>query len=645
MNPCCSGWPRALAQPEVQTHAVEPGRWSPSDESSTLALKAWFPRLVEQWRGHADFVVLDTAFGSGERFLALWHAWRSDPQRCQRLHVVALETNPLTLQDMDRAHPPGPSAELARTLVEAWPPLTPNLHLLDFEQGRLRLTLGFGPVPTQLKSVRASANALLLGCDAALADGHGWTSPLLKSMSRLAAPGASLWAPRTSDALRAGLRTAGFDAFPARSADPDGASAWTLGAPRFAPRRLPSLRVPSSDAIVVGAGLAGAAVAQALAQLGLQVTVLEREAAPAEGASGNPAGLFHGAVHPQDGHYARLYRTAALVAANTYRRDLQGGRVAGQVQGLLRQQDDRQGLEGMWRTLRAQGLPSDYVQALEAAEASALAGVPLQAPCWFYPGGGWIAPPDWVKAALQTPGVHLRTRAAVHRLEKSGALWRLLDNEGQLLARSELVVLSQGLNAAQLLQALGSGAWPLSQARGQVTHWPLAGASALRLPVAGEGYALPLPNGLLCGATRQDDDTEAALRHADHLVNVARLQRLTGLRAPADASAWQGRVGWRLHSEDRLPIAGPVPLLAMPPGQRLDQARLLPRERGLFVLTALGARGLSLAPLLGRLVATQATGTPWPLEQDLVDAVDPGRWTVRAARRPAVAASGSASTG
>jgi tRNA 5-methylaminomethyl-2-thiouridine biosynthesis bifunctional protein len=70
----------------------------------------------------------------------------------------------------------------------------------------------------------------------------------------------------------------------------------------------------------------------------------------------------------------------------------------------------------------------------------------------------------------------------------------------------------------------------------------------------------------------------------------------------------------------------------MAPGQRLDQARLLPRQDGLFVLTALGSRGLTLAPLLGRLVAAQATGTPWPLEQDLADAVDPGRWIVRAAR-------------
>jgi tRNA 5-methylaminomethyl-2-thiouridine biosynthesis bifunctional protein len=38
-------------------------------------------------------------------------------------------------------------------------------------------------------------------------------------------------------------------------------------------------------------------------------------------------------------------------------------------------------------------------------------------------------------------------------------------------------------------------------------------------------------------------------------------------------------------------------------------------------------------PLMGAVLAAQVTGAPLPLEQDLVDAIDPGRWQVRAARR------------
>ncbi len=625
----------------MKTHAIVAGRWRPASVSSTLALQAWRHHVVPLWRDQADFVVLDTGFAAGERFLALWQAWRQDPLRCQRLHIVALDSHPLTAVDLLRAHRDSPLAESAQALAQAWPPMTPNLHLLEFEAGHVRLTLGWGDVPSLLRAVRVQAHAVHLATEAAGeaaseaadADVPRWPAPWLKSIARLAAPQATLWAAQTDPALRAGLRTAGFEPLASGDAKADGSSVWTRGAPRFMPRRRPSIQVHSADAIVVGAGLAGAAVAQALAQQGLQVTVLEREAGPAQGASGNPAGLFHGALHPQDGLYARLYRAAALVAANTYRQALQGGAVAGQVQGLLRQQTDAAGLEGMLHTLRAQGLPSDYVQALSAADASAMAGVRLQSPCWFYPSGGWVAPPDWVRAALRSPGIVLRTSAAVQGLKRVGSQWQLLDKEGRVLGQSALLVLCNAEQAAPLLPAGGALAWPLSQARGQVTHWPLNAAPTLRLPVAGEGYALPLPNGLLCGATRQEADIDTALRPADHLHNIERLRRLTGLAPPGDAATWLGRVGWRLHSDDRLPIAGPVPLLAMPAGQRLDQARLLPREPGLFVLTALGARGLSLAPLMGRLVAAQATGTPWPLEQDLVDAVDPGRWTVRAARR------------
>jgi tRNA 5-methylaminomethyl-2-thiouridine biosynthesis bifunctional protein len=216
--------------------------------------------------------------------------------------------------------------------------------------------------------------------------------------------------------------------------------------------------------------------------------------------------------------------------------------------------------------------------------------------------------------------------------------WLLRDTAGRTLARAPIVVLAHAAQAARLLDTLGPLGWLLSHTRGQVTQWA-GGAGPLRRPVAGDGYAIPLTDGgLLCGATRQaeeppDEDERAPLREADHRHNLERLQRLTGLRAPEDPGTWQGRAGWRLQADDRLPIAGGVPQWPPGPGVRLDQARLLPRQGGLFVLTALGARGLTLAPLLGRLVAAQATGTPWPLEQDLADAIDPGRWCVRGVRK------------
>jgi len=274
------------------------------------------------------------------------------------------------------------------------------------------------------------------------------------------------------------------------------------------------------------------------------------------------------------------------------------------------------------------------VQALGAQAASALAGVPLPQPAWFYPGGGWMAPAPLAAHALAGDAIRFVGASNVAGLRRAGDVWQLLDAHGRVLARAPIVVLAHAGSVAPLLHGLGHAPWPLHHTRGQVTQW--AGATPLRLPVAGDGYALPLPGGLLCGATRETGEPgDATLREADHRLNVERLQRLCGIVAPRDIRLWQGRTGWRLHSDDRLPIAGAMPLPTRPAGTRADQARLLPRDNGLFVLTALGARGLTLAPLLGRLVAAMATGMPWPLEQDLADAIDPARWRVRAARAAA----------
>jgi tRNA 5-methylaminomethyl-2-thiouridine biosynthesis bifunctional protein len=69
------------------------------------------------------------------------------------------------------------------------------------------------------------------------------------------------------------------------------------------------------------------------------------------------------------------------------------------------------------------------------------------------------------------------------------------------------------------------------------------------------------------------------------------------------------------------------------PSPRLTQPRHVPRESGLFVLAALGSRGIASAALGARVLAGLACGAPLPLDADLLDAVDAARFVARAARR------------
>ncbi|MET0335748.1 MAG: FAD-dependent oxidoreductase, partial [Rhizobacter sp.] len=124
-----------------------------------------------------------------------------------------------------------------------------------------------------------------------------------------------------------------------------------------------------------------------------------------------------------------------------------------------------------------------------------------------------------------------------------------------------------------------------------------------------------------------------SVRPADHLANLAVLSSLFGHEMDAQVrDQLQGRVGWRVVAQDRLPVVGAVPDTAQLQG-RIDQPRLVPRLPGLFVFTGLGSRGISWSTLGARTLAAWITGTPAPLEASLLDAIDPARFVSREARR------------
>jgi tRNA 5-methylaminomethyl-2-thiouridine biosynthesis bifunctional protein len=215
-----------------------------------------------------------------------------------------------------------------------------------------------------------------------------------------------------------------------------------------------------------------------------------------------------------------------------------------------------------------------------------------------------------------------------------------LDVQGAPFAEADVVVVTAAADTARLLAPFSDAAeWPWRRTRGQITLVPPSAATALprpALPVASGGYLLPLPDGgLLCGATSTSHDEDAAVREEDHLANLGQIAALTGepFECPAVALL-HGRVGWRLGCDDRLPVLGgvPLPAEALDGARRLEQPRHVPRVPGLYVLSALGSRGITWAPLLGEVLAAGVTGAPLPLPGSLLDAIDAARFVSRAAR-------------
>ena len=137
----------------------------------------------------------------------------------------------------------------------------------------------------------------------------------------------------------------------------------------------------------------------------------------------------------------------------------------------------------------------------------------------------------------------------------------------------------------------------------------------------------------MTGATLSLDDDETGERLADHRDNLAQLElTLPGFAVGIDPEQLSGRVGFRPLSPDRLPIVGPVPAAcAAASNSRLHN---LPRLPGLWCAQGYGTRGITWSALMADLLVSRIEGDPLPLERDLVDALDPGRFLIRGARSP-----------
>jgi tRNA 5-methylaminomethyl-2-thiouridine biosynthesis bifunctional protein len=598
--------------------------------------------LPGRWRGRERFTLLETGFGLGNNFLATWDAWKEDPQRCERLVFISVERHPLQQDDLSAVHRGSPLQSLAHELAEHWPPLTHNLHRLAFEDGRVQLLLALGDVAAWLPELVASVDAFYLDGFAPACNPEMWQPRVCKALARLAAPEATLATWSASRSVRDGLAAAGFSA---RLAPGQGGKRdITLAryAPAFTPRRAPARSAQRSGkrhALIIGAGLAGCAAAWALAEQGWTSRLIDRHPSIASEASGNPAGLFHGVVHPQDGTHARLLRAAALEVVQAVRRAIDAHGVEGAIDGLLRRETSGANVEVMRATLARLGLPTAYVQALDAVQAAACSGLPLAQPAWFYPSGGWVQPAGLARSFIERAGASTRFSGEVEvdALQPcDSGRWRLLDREGRSIDEAGCVVLAAAADATRLA---GAALGPLQRVRGQISSLPLDAfdppLTPPRLPIAGSGYVLPALSGrLVFGATSQVDSDDAAVRADDHAHNLAQLSDLMGRPFSVDAARFEGRTGWRVLAADRLPLVGAVPDLdAARTAKRLDQARFVPRRPGLFVFSALGSRGIAWSALGGRLLASLISGAPCPLESSLIDAVDPARFVTRAARR------------
>lgn len=587
------------------------------------------------------FTIGETGFGTGLNFLVARHHFLTTSKPGQQLHFISCEKYPMRLADLKRALTPIGEKEAFASgvdqLVRLWPAALPGFHKLSFDNGRVQLWLLFGDASQQLAQIGAKIDAWFLDGFAPSKNPDMWHDGLFKQIARLSNKGTSFATFTSAGVVKRGLQSVGFEikkipGFGRKREMIHGQfnqanDSQTLTKPWLA---RPGSQQTQSTCAVIGAGLAGATVARALAERGMKVDVYERSAQPATGGSGNPQGALYAKLPAVPTAASRVHANGLQFTVNQLKalnlNDQQHADLCGVLQLAISGKDQKL----QQKLIEANNYPESLIKPLSAEEASDLAGTITEHSALYFPDAGWASPPKLVDYLLMHDNIRCHFNCTIEPLDRDGDRW-LVNSE----VYSDVIICS----AYETDLLTGLATLDLKPIRGQTSWCSSEGVPNLKTVVCGEGYISPALNGQYCfGASFKVNDTSQDLKQVEHQHNLDLLQRaLPTLSEAVKNKDLSGRASQRAGTRDYLPMVGALcdteklvkqyQRLSVDASTEFNDSA--PWLEGLYVSLGHGSKGLITCPIAAEIIAAQITGHPYPLEQELVDTLSPQRFAIR----------------
>ncbi|WP_298607513.1 bifunctional tRNA (5-methylaminomethyl-2-thiouridine)(34)-methyltransferase MnmD/FAD-dependent 5-carboxymethylaminomethyl-2-thiouridine(34) oxidoreductase MnmC [uncultured Thiothrix sp.] len=603
-------------------------------------------QLPEAWQGKDQFIIAETGFGTGLNFLATWQTWQNDPKHCTSLHYISFEKHPIPKAQLAELLATWPELDkLTQELLLQYPPVLAGFHQLKFANHQVNLTLCFADAESALKDLVAKVDAWYLDGFAPTKNAELWSAPLFQAIAAHSKPHSTLATFTVAGQVRRNLQAAGFTwekrtGFGQKremlTARLTGISATHLEAAWFS---LPAPQFKERTATIIGAGVAGCQIAYALALRGWQVQLLEQQREIAQEASGNRAGVLTPKMTAEPDWGERFYRQAFLYAARQLQSLIQepaNKELEWFASGSLQLKHNASETKRC-QALEERGLPSDFIQLLDATEASSLAGIQLAMGGSYFPKAGYLYPRSLCKALTQHPLIKLQTQTeALHLIQTAQETWQVLNAANELIAESAVVVLANGKDVAQFTQ---SNFLPFLPVRGQTTQ-AVANVytSQLQLSLGHEGYLTPAIAGQhIFGASFERGEALASIKSSDDELNYQQLAHYLPEFAANLGTKASSHAAIRMTTPDRYPYVGPLPdpdlfrqtYAGIQHGAKYKTWPQARYQTGLFISAGYGSRGLTTTPLCSELLAALITGEPLPLELSLYYKLHPARFLLK----------------
>ena len=616
-------------------------------------------QLWERWVNYQEayFVIAETGFGTGLNFFAVTSLFREFRQKypdspLKHLYFISFEKYPLPLDTLQQAHLAYPQfSHLAQHLQQHW--LNPIQGCYRFHFDETTLDLWFGDIAENLPQLGDYMNGKI---DAWFLDGFApsknpdmWNEQLYQQIFRFTKPQGTFATFTAASAVRKGLENAGFNIKKRKgfgkkreclSGQKTQEKPTALSTPWFHSQ---PANLKEQDIAIIGGGIASLCTAISLVKRGAKITIYCEDEQTALNASGNKQGAFYPQLSDDNERNIRFY-----IHAFAYGHQFLQWAIQQQIEfehefcgvALCAYNDKT---ESKLNKIAELNLPSDLYQSLNQSELSEKVGLPLPFGGGFIPQGAWLAPCQLVQHAfafLEKQGVQIKTSQKVTALSQIENGWQIKTAENETFCH-EVVVLANGHKLTEFEQ---TQKLPLYPVRGQVSQIPTSeNLLKLKTVLCYDGYLTPVDQAKAShciGASHVRDNATREFSLTEQQENQQKIQQNIPEEwtKEVDTSGNLARIGVRCSVRDLTPMMGAVPHFSAQQTQYQNLFNLRRRKQpieqasnypNLYLIGALGSRGLTSAPFLGETLASLIYGEPLPMSEDLIHNLMPNRSWVR----------------
>lgn len=547
------------------------------EETETVFLKGC--GLPERWQDGQDHVIGELGFGSGLNFLTTWQIFERAAPAAQKLEFISIEKFPFTRDMLRKALSHWPQfTQKSDRLIALWPGPVKGLHRIHLTP-RITLTLYIDDVETALDQMNGYVDSWFLDGFSPQKNQAMWSGKVMSSIAARSHNKTRLATFTVAGDVRRALIEAGFDVTKHAG----------FGRKRHrlevhypkGPLKPPT---PSVNPVIIGGGIAGASLCRSAALQGITPKLIHNDPDMIRAASGNPTALVKPRLDLQDRPESRFFLSSYLYALRAYEDSDSDNNIIHSY-GIEQIAKDAPEAARFNKIIDQAPLPHTHLK----PHAHGLC----------FPSALVINPKDVTTQWRQ--GADHQT-ASLTNISKANDQWQALDHKGDVIAASNIMIIASGAGVRDIRLPSGekiAAHLSLRFSRGQLT-WAQDKSGAVKTAIAYGGYAVPLGNDILLGAThnRLDGRDDYALRAEDDHHNIALAHNY--LNQSIQPLHKDGRVSLRVTTASTLPL-------------------IMEIEPGLWVMAGLGSRGFVFAPLLADQLISRLMQKP--------PSVTPALWT------------------